>query len=390
MRGVNGLHHVTAISGPAQENLDFYAGVLGMRLVKRSVNQDDPGTYHLFYADAEGHAGTDLTFFPWAHMAPSRDGHGLATEVSLAVPADTLDWWGARLTGYGATARPSRRSRRGSASGSCRSSTRTACASRWSRPRPPSGAASRRGTPARCRPSARSAACTARASSSAIRRPPSALLTGAMGFVPHATEGDWQRFVDPRPGRRRARASSGGLLSGVSGRHLDVCARPDARRGAWGTGSIHHLAWRVDDDAHEAEMRSRVADAGAHPTPVIDRFWFKSVYFKEPGGVLFELATDGPGFAVDEAAHALGESLVLPPWLETQRSQIQAILPVLSYPPALPAARSRVMPSTPATVRCARSLLPRAARHRSCSLAARRSRPRARPLTATAPRQERR
>ena len=103
MPRVNGLHHITAIAGPPQENLDFYSGVLGMRLVKRSVNQDDPGTYHLFYADAEGHAGTDLTFFPWAHMAPSRDGHGLATEVSLAVPADTLDWWGARLTGYGAT-----------------------------------------------------------------------------------------------------------------------------------------------------------------------------------------------------------------------------------------------------------------------------------------------
>ena len=131
MRGVNGLHHVTAISGPAQENLDFYAGVLGMRLVKRSVNQDDPGTYHLFYADAEGHAGTDLTFFPWAHMAPSRDGHGLATEVSLAVPAGTP-----RLVGRAPDRlrrHRRRRSRRGSASARCRSSTRTACASRWSR-----------------------------------------------------------------------------------------------------------------------------------------------------------------------------------------------------------------------------------------------------------------
>ncbi len=129
--------------------------------------------------------------------------------------------------------------------------------------------------------------------------------------------------------------SSGGLLFGVSGRHIDVCARPDARRGSWGTGSIHHLAWRVDDDAHEADVRGRVEAAGARPTPVIDRFWFKSVYFKEPGGVLFELATDGPGFAVDETAESLGESLVLPPWLETQREQIQAILPVLSYPPRL-------------------------------------------------------
>src|SRR5437763_9104814 len=101
MRGVNGLHHITAIAGPAQENLDFYAGVLGMRLVKRSVNQDDPGTYHLFYADAEGHPGTDLTFFPWAEMAPSRQGWGLSTEVSLAVPPGSLVYWSGRLQRYG-------------------------------------------------------------------------------------------------------------------------------------------------------------------------------------------------------------------------------------------------------------------------------------------------
>src|SRR2546423_6474599 len=101
MRRVNGLHHITAIAGPAQENLDFYAGVLGMRLVKRSVNQDDPGTYHLFYADAEGTPGSDLTFFPWSEMAPGREGHGLAVEVSLEVPPDTLGYWGSRLESYG-------------------------------------------------------------------------------------------------------------------------------------------------------------------------------------------------------------------------------------------------------------------------------------------------
>ena len=106
MHTVTGLHHVTAIAGPAQENLDFYAGVLGMRLVKKSVNQDDPGTYHLFYADAEGHPGTDLTFFPWSHLAPSRDGHGLSTEVSLAVPPGSLAFWAERLAHYGVTAAP--------------------------------------------------------------------------------------------------------------------------------------------------------------------------------------------------------------------------------------------------------------------------------------------
>src|ERR671918_3222337 len=103
MAGVHGLHHITAISGPAQENLDFYAGVLGMRLVKKSVNQDDPGTYHLFYADAQGHPGTDLTFFPWEHMAPPLLGHGLAVEVQLEVPEGSLGFWGGRLEKYGAT-----------------------------------------------------------------------------------------------------------------------------------------------------------------------------------------------------------------------------------------------------------------------------------------------
>ena len=120
---VNGLHHITAIPGPAQENLDFYAGVLGMRLVKRSVNQDDPGTYHLFYADAEGHPGTDLTFFPWAQLAPPRLGHGLAVEVALEVPAGSLAYWGARLEKILDTAW--RRSRRASATRCCRSSIRT-------------------------------------------------------------------------------------------------------------------------------------------------------------------------------------------------------------------------------------------------------------------------
>src|SRR4029079_17952218 len=146
---VHGLHHITAIAGPAQENLDFYAGILGMRLVKRSINQDDPGTYHLFYADAEGHPGTDLTFFPWAQMAPPRIGHGLAVEVGLEVPAGSLAWWGARLEHYGGRSHASRgvarsssiaasgptRSRRASAIASCRRSTSTACGSRWSRAR---------------------------------------------------------------------------------------------------------------------------------------------------------------------------------------------------------------------------------------------------------------
>jgi len=316
MRAVNGLHHVTAISGPAQQNLDFYAGVLGMRLVKRSVNQDDPGTYHLFYADAEGHAGTDLTFFPWDRMAPAREGHGLANEVALAVPEGSLDFWGMRLVRYGARISP----------------IETRFGERALPLIDPHGlhvalvestqAAGRGFTPWEQSPIPVERQIRGLHGARVVERAPdatAAFLINTLGFTPLATDGPWHRFA---------------VAGGGSGRHLDVfAAEPGAPRGAWGTGTIHHLAWRVDDDAHEAEMRSQVDAAGAHPTPVIDRFWFKSVYFKEPGGVLFELATDGPGFAVDEAAHALGETLVLPPWLETQRGQIASIVPPLTYPP---------------------------------------------------------
>ena len=321
MHSITGLHHVTAIAGPAQQNLDFYAGILGMRLVKKSVNQDDPGTYHLFYADAVGHPGTDLTFFPWAHMAPSRQGHGLATEVQLTVPQGSLDFWGQRLTRYGVTVAPieSRFGERvlpvvdphGLQVALVEAAETTARDFEPWTESPVPVAQQIRGLHG-ARAVERDRAATAW------------FLTSVLGFTEQATERDWTRYV---------------IGDGGPGRSLDLREAPDAPRGAWGTGSIHHLAWRVDDEAHELAVRALVEEAGRRPTPVIDRFWFKSVYFKEPGGVLFELATDGPGFAVDEEAAHLGETLVLPPWLEAQRSAIERAVPVLTYPPVLTEAR---------------------------------------------------
>jgi glyoxalase family protein len=147
--------------------------------------------------------------------------------------------------------------------------------------------------------------------------PTTSFLTRVLGFELLGTEGGWQRY---------------GVSGGLSGAYVDVQAAPETRRGAWGVGSIHHLAWRVDDSAHQLAVRVAIEAAGRRPTPVIDRFWFQSVYFMEPGGVLFELATEGPGFAVDEDPAHLGESLVLPPWLEGHRAQITAALPVLHMP----------------------------------------------------------
>jgi len=305
---VNGLHHITCIAGPAQENLDFYAGVLGMRLVKKSVNQDDPGTYHLFYADAAGHPGTDLTFFPWSQMAPAQLGHGLAMEVALEVPGGSLDYWQARLTHYGV--------KLGAAEHRfgehvlplvdphglrlalvARTRSRSGFAP-WERGPVPTDRQIRGLYGARLWE--RDAAGTA------------AFLTEVLGFQPLGTENGWSRYGFPE-------------ALGV----VDLRAVPEGRRGAWGVGSVHHLAWRVDDQAQQREVRAQVQAAGPRPTDVIDRFWFKSVYFREPGGVLFELATDGPGFAVDEDPARLGETLVLPPWLEANRRMIEAVLPPL-------------------------------------------------------------
>jgi glyoxalase family protein len=315
MRPVTGLHHVTAIAGPAQENLDFYAGVLGMRLVKKSVNQDDPGTYHLFYADAEGRPGTDLTFFPWSHLAPSREGHGLSSEVSLSVPHGSLPFWADRLARYGVrTQGVERRFGRQVIPATDTHGLRVALVEADAGQSRPFTPWDHSPVPAERQVRGLESARMKEADPAAT----TAFLTGVLGFEHLGTDRGWQRY---------------GVSGGGSGAYVDLEAAPaGSRRGAWGVGSIHHLAWRVDDAGHQEAVRAAVDAAGRRPTHVIDRFWFKSVYFMEPGGVLFELATDGPGFAVDEDPAHLGESLVLPPWLEPQRAAIEAGLPVLREP----------------------------------------------------------
>lgn len=309
VRAVTGLHHVTCIAGDPQRNLDFYTGVLGMRLVKRSVNQDAPDTYHLFYADAEGHAGTDLTFFPWPALPPGRRGVGLTNQVALAIPPGTLRWWSDRLVAAG---------------------VRIAQPTTWfGEPvlpfEDPDGLAlalvesadDREFTPWADSPVDRSRQIRGLHAVRLAQRdlPPTArFLTEGLGFAPLGEERGWHRYL---------------VQGGGSSRSLDIEVSPDAQRGAWGVGSVHHIAWRVPDDRAQREVQAAVAGAGGRPTEVIDRFWFRSVYFREPGGALFEVATDGPGFAVDEPTEALGERLILPPWLEPRRAEIERVLPKL-------------------------------------------------------------
>jgi glyoxalase family protein len=315
--GVLGYHHITCIAGDPQENVDFYAGVLGLRLVKRSVNQDDPTTYHLFYADAHGTPGTDLTFFPWPQLPPARPGVGLAVEVALAVPEGSLGFWAERLSRYGTAVHGLEVS-----FGEVRL--------RFEDPHGlPLALVEVRGrgfapwedspVPADFQVRGLHGARVWEASLALTEY----FLVEVLGFVPAGEEGGWHRYA----------AGGGG-----SGCVLDVREKPLGPPGRWGVGGVHHLAWRVRDDEHQAEVRRRVAWAGGNPTPVIDRFWFKSVYFREPGGVLLELATDGPGFTVDEAPEQLGTALVLPPWLEPSRGLLEARLRPLRYPPALEAA----------------------------------------------------
>ena len=312
---LTGIHHLTAVSAAIKENHRFYTQTLGMRLVKRSVNQDDPGTYHLFYADAEGHPGTDLTFFPWTHHAPPRVGHGLAVEVALEVPAGSLDYWTARLEKYG-THMQARERRFGdtvvpatdphglnialveSGRGMRRPFTP------WDESPVP---------PERQVRGLYGAQIWEREAA-----PSATFLTSVLGFELIGSENGWTRYG----------------FAGEPG-VIDIRETRDERRGAWGVGSVHHLAWSVKDDSHQLAISGQVESAGGQATEVIDRFWFKSVYFKEPGGVLFEIATEGPGFAADEDPAHLGESLVLPPWLESHRPAIERSLPSLTPIPSV-------------------------------------------------------
>lgn len=309
MSRITGIHHITAIAGNAQENLDFYTGVLGMRLVKKSVNQDVVNTYHLFYADGEAHPGTDLTFFPWPDAPPAVRGIGLGAEISLAIPAGSLGYWEGRLARSGVTMGIPE-NRRGNR------------ALPLTDPHGQPLALVETGDQREFTPWSRSPVPSHQQilGLDAVRllestlAPTAEFLTDILGFADLGSENGWHRY---------------GVGQGGSGQHLEIRAERDMRRGQWGVGSMHHVAWRVPDDAAQLVVREAVSRARRRPTEVIDRFWFRSVYFMEPGGVLFEVATDGPGFTVDEDLATLGERLVLPPWLETHRAAIERELPPL-------------------------------------------------------------
>ena len=309
---IGGIHHITAIAGDPQGTLDFYAGTLGLRLVKQTVNYDDPGTYHLYFGDDAGRPGTILTFFPWPGAPRGRHGVGQATVVSFSVPADSLGFWEERLSG-----REIRAEGRESAFDESLlefsdpdglqlelvAESRPDLGHPWPGSSVPVSRAIR---------GFHSVALLERAYEETDR-----LLTELMGFHLAQMVGH----------RRRYGAGDGGPATRV-----DIVTAPDASPGRVAAGTVHHVAWRTPDDAAQQAWRRRLIDEGLSVTPVRDRRYFRSIYFHEPGGVLFEIATDRPGFAVDEPPDALGAHLQLPPWLEPQRAFLTARLPELRVP----------------------------------------------------------
>jgi glyoxalase family protein len=302
MQPIEGIHHISLITGDAPRNVDFYARVMGLRLVKKTVNQDDPGVYHLFYSDEDGSPGADITFFEYPGAHPGRAGAGMIDRITHRVASEeALDFWADRLEAEGVAA------------------DREPGLLRFSDPEGMGhelavSAVSDAPLIAAHREVPAPLALQGFESVHALVPDPArseAQVTGVLGFSPLADH-DYEARGTQRGGR--------------------IVFQATDERGIPGAGTVHHVAWSVLA-SEIADWRQHVAASGARPTPVIDRFWFESVYFREPGGILYELATlDGAGFDADETPDALGEKLVLPPFLEAQRAQIEPRLTPLPDP----------------------------------------------------------
>lgn len=304
-----GLHHITAIAGDAQRNFNFYTSVLGLRFLKRTVNFDDPGTYHFYFGDERGSAGTILTFFPWGQMQPGRRGPGQATEIGYAVPASSLNFWMQRFEAKGVTYnKPAEKFGERyltflDPDGLKLELTEVAGDPRtpWTTPEVGADVATRGFHHITLTLSDVQATA--------------AVLTDVFGY----------QLVAQHVNRFRYATDALGTANSV-----ELVAAPGEGRGHVAGGSVHHVAFRVKDDATQLYFRDLLLTKGFQVTPQIDRNYFHAMYFREPGGVLFEIATDNPGFMVDEPLAELGTHLRLPAQYESRRAAIEAHLPVLS------------------------------------------------------------
>ncbi|MBL9218714.1 MAG: ring-cleaving dioxygenase [Opitutaceae bacterium] len=306
---VTGLHHITAIASDPRQNLDFYTKVLGLRFVKKSVNQDDPGTYHLYYGDYAASPGTILTFFPWAGLRRGRPGTGQAYATAFSVPEGSLPYWQERLTRLGVKQEQVEKRFNDEvlpfADPDGLRLELIATSETDARPAAPS-----KDVPAGFGIRGFHSSTLALTDPSATAQ----VLTKSMGY----------KLVSESGHRTRYTVGPGG-----PGTYVDLLTDPALPRGLNGAGTIHHVAFRVADEAAEVAARNILLKDGLQVSPVIDRAYFKSIYYREPAGVLFEIATDGPGFAIDEPLDQLATKLGLPPHLEPHRTAIEAALPKL-------------------------------------------------------------
>ncbi len=307
---ISGFHHITAIAGDAQRNLAFYTSVLGLRLVKKTVNFDDPGTYHFYFGNESGTPGTILTFFPWEGITKGRQGAGMPTEVGYSVPANSLDFWKSRLeenhikiTGSG-----TRFGEEFLAFEDPDGLPIALIVSGIGDDRKPweteevKAAHAIRGF--------HSVTLTLRAVEDTAK-----VLTDIFAYTPSGKEGNRHRYITD--------ASPTAAI-------VDLIEAAEAINSLNAGGTIHHVAFRVKDEDVLMAFREKVVAFGLHITPKIDRNYFFSLYFREPGGVLFEIATDNPGFTADESLAELGTNLMLPAQYESRRKEIENVLPVLS------------------------------------------------------------
>ena len=312
MPDISGLHHVTAIAGDPQQNINFYAGALGLRLVKLTVNYDDPTTYHLYYGDGQGHPGTIMTFFPWPGAVNGRIGTGQLTVTSFAVPENSLGYWKGRLESHGTAVQE----------------TKTDFDEKLLSFADPDGLqleliATREANP-----------------DHAWNGGPVPMDVAIRGFH-HVTilESGYERTASLLTDVLRFKQvqEQGSLFrfsasDGEPGTMVDLICAPEGRAGRIAVGTVHHVAWRTPTDEQQVKWREKLRDLQFNVTPVIDRTYFHSIYFREPGGVLFEIATDPPGFAVDEPADQIGTTLVLPRQFEGERRELLRILPPIQLP----------------------------------------------------------
>ena len=310
-KDIFGVHHITAIASDPNRNIAFYTEILGLKLVKLTVNYDDPGTYHFYYGDEIGHPGTILTFFPWPDAPRGRRGSGQATAVTFAIPTGSMSFWVDRLRHHEVVVGElTARFNEGALPFSDPDGLQLELVEA-----PVNGT---RKNNYGSIPIERAITGISGVTllESAVQETDS-LLTRILGFQRVNQEGNRTRYLAGATG---------------TGTQVDLVHMPDEPPGAVAVGTVHHVAWRIADEERQRAWRKEIVGAGLNVTPIIDRLYFKSIYFREPGGVLFELATDPPGFAIDEEPDKLGSRLVLPPWLEADRAKLEQRLPRLALP----------------------------------------------------------